>query len=186
MRSWLPTFDRSIDQFHTNGIDPPIHTPINATQPHGLLLALLVGAAAAIATTTMLPSIRGVTAASMTRRSLLGFVRVPAQPAARLASSSPSVARTRRTGRASPCGAAAPAAAAAAPAAEGPQQLLDIYEFSEADLGGFLQERLGQPKYRAKQIRSWLYQRGAASFDEMLDLPKALRASLAEHFRLGR
>ena len=72
------------------------------------------------------------------------------------------------------------------PPAPPAQPLLDIYEMSEAALGEFLQATLGQPKYRAKQIRGWLYQRGAASFEEMLDLPKALRASLAEHFRLGR
>ena len=179
-------------------INPTIRSARTHTheQPsHLLLLLLLVGAA-----TMLSSSIRGAAAASMTRRSLSGFVRMPAQPA-RWASSSAAARiqqqqQQRRTVRPispSPCGAAAaaaPAVAAAAPAAAAaagaPLQLLDIYELSEADLGSFLQETLGQPKYRAAQVRSWLYQRGAASFEEMLDLPKPLRASLAEHFRLGR
>ena len=35
----------------------------------------------------------------------------------------------------------------------------------------------GHPAYRAQQVLRWLY-RGARSFDEMTDLPKALRAEL--------
>ena len=38
------------------------------------------------------------------------------------------------------------------------------------------------PKFRAKQIAAWIYQRGATSFDEMTDLSKNLRAELAEKF----
>ena len=38
---------------------------------------------------------------------------------------------------------------------------------------------LGQPRYRAAQLFSWL-QKGAVSFDEMTDLPASLRAALAE------
>jgi 23S rRNA (adenine2503-C2)-methyltransferase len=40
------------------------------------------------------------------------------------------------------------------------------------------------PKFRAGQIRRWLFQNRAASFDEMLDLSKDLRAKLAETFSL--
>jgi len=39
---------------------------------------------------------------------------------------------------------------------------------------------LGQPRYRAQQIGEWIFQRGATSFDAMTNLPKALRAQLAE------
>lgn len=39
---------------------------------------------------------------------------------------------------------------------------------------------LDQPKYRADQLAEWLYARQAASFDEMTNLPKGLRARLAE------
>ena len=38
------------------------------------------------------------------------------------------------------------------------------------------------PKFRAKQIAAWIYQRGATSFDEMTDLSKNLRAELQEKF----
>ena len=37
---------------------------------------------------------------------------------------------------------------------------------------------------RAKQIFEWLYKKNATSFDEMLNLPKDLRANLAQEFYL--
>ncbi len=42
----------------------------------------------------------------------------------------------------------------------------------------------GHPAYRLKQIRQWIYQRGATSIDEMTDLPGPLRQQLAEQFQL--
>jgi 23S rRNA (adenine2503-C2)-methyltransferase len=44
---------------------------------------------------------------------------------------------------------------------------------------------LGQPSFRTAQVVRWLYGRGARSFDEMTDLPAALRARLAQSFTLG-
>jgi 23S rRNA (adenine2503-C2)-methyltransferase len=44
---------------------------------------------------------------------------------------------------------------------------------------------LGQPAYRTGQLVRWLYGRGARSFEEMTDLPDALRRSLAERFSLS-
>ena len=41
-------------------------------------------------------------------------------------------------------------------------------------------EALGQPRFRTKQIVQWMYQRGVRSYDDMTDLPKTLRAELAE------
>ena len=38
------------------------------------------------------------------------------------------------------------------------------------------------PKFRAKQIAAWIYQRGAESFDEMTDLSKNLREKLSEKY----
>ena len=43
---------------------------------------------------------------------------------------------------------------------------------------------LGQPAFRGKQVFSWLH-RGARSFDEMSDMPRALREKLAERCRIG-
>lgn len=44
---------------------------------------------------------------------------------------------------------------------------------------------LGEPKYRAGQVFTWMH-RGAASFDEMLNLPKTLRQKLSERYALTR
>ena len=46
-------------------------------------------------------------------------------------------------------------------------------------------ERLGQPKYRAKQVFKWLG-RGVASFDEISDIPKGLREILKQEYFLYR
>lgn len=43
---------------------------------------------------------------------------------------------------------------------------------------------LGQPKFRAKQLTGWLYQKNVSSYDEMSNLPKAMRAQLEERFPL--
>lgn len=40
------------------------------------------------------------------------------------------------------------------------------------------------PKFRAKQIAAWIYQRGATSFEEMTDLSKNLRAELEKKFSI--
>ncbi len=44
----------------------------------------------------------------------------------------------------------------------------------------------GEPAYRATQILSWVYRRGATSFAAMSDLPHALRAAVENHFILPR
>ena len=46
-----------------------------------------------------------------------------------------------------------------------------------------LRER-GEPAFRARQILEWMYKRRVRSWDEMTNLPKALRAWLAETFEL--
>ncbi len=43
---------------------------------------------------------------------------------------------------------------------------------------------LGQKPFRARQLMRWLHRNGAASLDEMTDLPKAFRAELAERTSL--
>lgn len=44
---------------------------------------------------------------------------------------------------------------------------------------------LGQPKFRAQQVYEWLYGKHAASFDEMTNIPKALREQLSERYELS-
>ncbi|MFM7250495.1 MAG: 23S rRNA (adenine(2503)-C(2))-methyltransferase RlmN [Planctomycetaceae bacterium] len=43
---------------------------------------------------------------------------------------------------------------------------------------------LGQPPWRAKAVRRWLFGGRAASFDDMTDLPRALRTALEGEFRI--
>lgn len=56
--------------------------------------------------------------------------------------------------------------------------MTDIKSMTQEEMAALLTE-LGEPKFRAKQVFSWLH-KGVRSFDEMGNLPKALRAKLAE------
>ena len=56
--------------------------------------------------------------------------------------------------------------------------MVDIKSMAPEELAAYFKE-LGQPAFRAKQVFRWLY-RGVTSFDEMTDLPKALREQLEE------
>ncbi len=56
-------------------------------------------------------------------------------------------------------------------------------EEAEAVLTEHFAQR-GQPRYRAKQVLGWLYERLAFGFEEMSDLPRAERDALAERFDL--
>jgi len=50
----------------------------------------------------------------------------------------------------------------------------------EAQLAGW-----GEPRYRAEQVFSWVYQRGAEDLCQMSNLPRGLRERLAERFQLA-
>jgi 23S rRNA (adenine2503-C2)-methyltransferase len=54
----------------------------------------------------------------------------------------------------------------------------DLRSLAPEALYAFL-AALGERPYRAKQIHRWLHQKAAASLDEMTDVPKALRETLA-------
>jgi len=67
-----------------------------------------------------------------------------------------------------------------------PIDLLDLEpEALETTLAEHFRAR-GQPAYRTRQVRAWLHERDAASFDEMTDLPAVERTALAVAFRLGQ
>ncbi len=54
-------------------------------------------------------------------------------------------------------------------------------------LQDYTKEELGEmikPSFRAKQIYNWTYHKYASSFDDMKNLPKAMRADLEEKFTL--
>lgn len=57
-----------------------------------------------------------------------------------------------------------------------------LKSMTQAEIGAVLKD-LGQPAFRAKQVFSWLH-KGVRSYEEMSNLPKALRESLAEKYPL--
>ena len=60
----------------------------------------------------------------------------------------------------------------------------DIKEMSHKELQELLAE-MGEPTFRCKQIESWVWEKGVTNFDDMTNLPKTLRAKLAEALTLG-
>lgn len=65
--------------------------------------------------------------------------------------------------------------------AAGEDLLSLLPEAAETRLREYFASR-GQPSYRVGQVLAWLYERDAASFEEMTDLPAAERAGLAYAF----
>ncbi len=59
-----------------------------------------------------------------------------------------------------------------------------LKEMDQAAMRSFLAS-LGEPAYRGDQLFRWLHRRAAASWEEMSDLPRALRERLAEVADLG-
>lgn len=45
-------------------------------------------------------------------------------------------------------------------------------------------DNLGQPRYRADQLIQWLFVKQATNYDEMTNLPKALREALGQEHPL--
>jgi 23S rRNA (adenine2503-C2)-methyltransferase len=64
------------------------------------------------------------------------------------------------------------------------RDVIDLYGLPPAELVALL-ESWGEPRYRAEQVRRWVYERGVTAFSEMTDLSKALRARLAAETTLG-
>lgn len=57
----------------------------------------------------------------------------------------------------------------------------DIRLLTFEDIQELVQE-LGQPAFRAKQLYEWVHTKNVCSFDEMTNLPAALRAELTQQF----
>jgi len=55
-----------------------------------------------------------------------------------------------------------------------------IKSMTQPEIGALLKE-LGQPAFRAKQVYTWLH-KGVRSYEEMSNLPKVLRETLAEQY----
>jgi len=75
------------------------------------------------------------------------------------------------------------AAPLSAPGAEiGPR--INIRDLTFPQLTAWM-KAAGEPAFRAKQVFQWLYQRQVASFEEMANVSKALKAKLSLYFHLG-
>ncbi len=61
---------------------------------------------------------------------------------------------------------------------------LNLYDLAPAQLQATLSE-IVSPPFRVKQIAEWMHHRGVDSFEAMSNLPKDLRATLAERFTLA-
>lgn len=59
----------------------------------------------------------------------------------------------------------------------------DICELNTDELKDVIKE-YGQPVFRAAQLYGWLHKRGAVSYDEMNNVPKALKERLAADYRI--
>jgi 23S rRNA (adenine2503-C2)-methyltransferase len=64
-----------------------------------------------------------------------------------------------------------------------PSAVLHLLDQTSDQLSAWLAER-EIPKYRAGQVRRWLFAETADSFDQMTDLAKPLRSQLAEEFSI--
>ena len=62
--------------------------------------------------------------------------------------------------------------------------MINLYGLTEADLETQIVS-LGQPRFRAKQIVKWVYEKGVTDFSEMSNLPISLRQTLSESFCFG-
>ena len=60
----------------------------------------------------------------------------------------------------------------------------NIKDYTYDELEAMVSRELGEPKFRASQIFTWLY-RGIASFEQMTNLSKSLRLALSERFSIG-
>ena len=61
--------------------------------------------------------------------------------------------------------------------------LADIKSFTRDELAAQFKS-WDLPGYRLDQVLKWLYEKRAASWDAMTNLPKALRDQLAQHYAL--
>ena len=46
--------------------------------------------------------------------------------------------------------------------------------------------KLGEPKYRAKQVYEWIWQKSSGDINDMSNLPKALREKLSAEFTIPK
>ncbi len=62
---------------------------------------------------------------------------------------------------------------------------INLYDLDFDQLTSFVEDKLGEKKYRAKQIWEWMYTAFVTEFDQMTNLSKGLRLKLAQLATLG-
>jgi 23S rRNA (adenine2503-C2)-methyltransferase len=65
------------------------------------------------------------------------------------------------------------------------QQPINLKDLSLGQLGKHVGE-LGEPRFRARQIAKWIYQKRVARFEDMSNMPKTTRAKLAQTFTIEK
>jgi 23S rRNA (adenine2503-C2)-methyltransferase len=63
--------------------------------------------------------------------------------------------------------------------------MINLYELTQPQLADLI-AGWGEPRFRAKQLWSWLYEKRVASFEAMSNLPKSLRTRLEVETTLGQ
>jgi 23S rRNA (adenine2503-C2)-methyltransferase len=63
--------------------------------------------------------------------------------------------------------------------------LREIQDLGRTELESWCAEH-GEVPYRARQVLAWVHRHGATRFEDMANLPKALRGRLADDFCIGR
>ena len=58
--------------------------------------------------------------------------------------------------------------------------MIDILNFTFPELEGFMQNTLGEPRFRAAQVWQWLWRKMARDFEEMTNVSKVARRRLAD------
>ncbi|MFI5018220.1 MAG: 23S rRNA (adenine(2503)-C(2))-methyltransferase RlmN [Dongiales bacterium] len=72
-----------------------------------------------------------------------------------------------------------------APPAAAADGRIELIGLDRAELEAEL-ARVGEPPFRARQLRHWIYHRGATDFAQMTTLAKSFRADLAERYVVSR
>ena len=69
--------------------------------------------------------------------------------------------------------------------ASSPSPKHNLLGLSEPELTALVVDNYNQPKFRAKQLHEWMYEKGVTDFDAMANLPKNFRAQLSAEAACG-
>ena len=61
-----------------------------------------------------------------------------------------------------------------------PKTMINLLDYTLPELTDWMQNELGEPKFRAVQVWQWIWQKMARDFDAMTNVSKACRERLAQ------